>query len=372
MRIVQVNYAYHPDDTDPDEVLARYATQTRWGQAVLEAGAGGMAVIQGFHRDATLTRNGIEYRLVAREPSLAQAMMDLRPDVVHIHGLGQPRRVWAMRRGLPAEAAVVVQDHGGVSRGIPGPRRLVEWLTYRQGLAGADGFFFTATAVAESWRRARLIQGRQPVYELAETSADLRPLPRDVARVASGIQGSPALLWAGRLDKAADPLTVLDGMARALPGLPQAHLTMVYDSGSLQVQVEARAAQPDLAGRVTLAEAAPQADPTLLYSAADLFVLASRSDSAGAALLDALACGVIPVVTDIQPYRRFTLDGTWGALWPPGDATALAEALRTRAVGDHEAQRQARLDYFATHLSWPALGRAAWAAYQDAHTRRRH
>lgn len=369
MRIVQVNYVYHPDDADPDAVLARYTVQTRWGRAVLDAGAEEMAVVQGFSRDAALTRDGIDYRLVAGEPALARAMMDLRPDLVHIHGLGYPRRVWGMRRGLPREAALVVQDHGWYGHGIPATRNPLEWLTYRRGLAGANGFFFSAAGLAEPWRRARLIRGSQPVYELAEVSVDLRALPRAAARAASGLQGDPALLWVGRLNATKDPLTVLDGLARALPALPRAHLTLAYGNDALLPQVQARAAGPDLAGHVTLVGAVPYADLAAYYSAADIFVLGSAYESTGNALLEALACGAIPVVTDIPPFRRFTFDGALGALWPPGDAAALADALQRAAGSDREGMRRACIDHFEAELTWAALGRQAWAAYQDVHAR---
>lgn len=370
MRIAQVNYVYHPADTDPEALLARFPVQTRWGRAVLDAGADSMAVIQGFSHDTRLNRDGIDYHFVSGDAALAASLATAQPDIVHVHGLDLPRRLWWLRRGLPPSVALVAQDHGWYGHGIPGARNPLRWLNYRWGLAAADAFFFSADGLAEPWRVAGLFSRRKPVYELAEVSIDLRALPRDVARAVSGLRGAPALLWVGRLNATKDPLAVLAGLAQALPDLPEAHLTMIYGSQELLPQVQAQVTEPPLAGHVTLVGAVPHADLAAYYSAADLFVLGSHYESTGNVLLEALACGAAPVVTNIPPFRRFTADGTLGALWPTGETAALAEALRQAAAHNAPALRQARIDHFEAHLSWAALGRQAWAAYQDVARRR--
>jgi hypothetical protein len=59
--VVQVNYAYDKQLTDPDELLDRYFTLTGWSDALLRAGARAVAVVQRFHRDAAVTRRGVDY-----------------------------------------------------------------------------------------------------------------------------------------------------------------------------------------------------------------------------------------------------------------------------------------------------------------------
>lgn len=62
--------------------------------------------------------------------------------------------------------------------------------------------------------------------------------------------------------------------------------------------------------------------------AADVYVSTSRSDSTSVSLLEAMACGVPPVVTDIPANREWITEGENGLLVPPGDPLALAGAVR--------------------------------------------
>ena len=61
--------------------------------------------------------------------------------------------------------------------------------------------------------------------------------------------------------------------------------------------------------------------------AADLFVLGSHREGSGYSLIEALACGLPPIVTDIPSFRSLTGAGVVGALWPDHlDAPTPSEA----------------------------------------------
>ena len=74
---------------------------------------------------------------------------------------------------------------------------------------------------------------------------------------------------------------------------------------------------------------------------ADVYVSAALSDGTSACLLEALATGLLPVVTDHPANRGWLEHGRTGLLFPPGDAGALASALE-RALRDVELRRRAR------------------------------
>jgi glycosyltransferase involved in cell wall biosynthesis len=75
--------------------------------------------------------------------------------------------------------------------------------------------------------------------------------------------------------------------------------------------------------------------------AASVYVSTSRSDSTSVSLLEAMACGVPPVVTDIEANREWIEDGRNGFLFPPGNEEALAEAV-VRTVEDRDFSGRAR------------------------------
>jgi glycosyltransferase involved in cell wall biosynthesis len=280
-----------------------------------------------------------------------------------------------LRQLLPARTALVVQDHGSrvddidVARPIPSLRQAVR----RAALRAPDGFLFTAREQADDWLQAGLMSWRQRVYEVLEASTTLREVPRDAARaLTGGGGGSPAALWVGRLNDNKDPLTVLDGFERAVDHIPQATLTMIYASDDLLPAVRERVlSSAALGSRVRLVGRVPHTSLAAFYSAADIFVLGSRHEGSGYALLEACACGAIPVVTDIPSFRAITARGSIGALWGPGDANGLTRALLEVANRDLNISRMRVTEHFNGELSWPVVGRNAMRIYREV-VRPRH
>ena len=384
MRIVVVNFSYDLDAVDADALLSRYHSLTGWCEALADAGSS-VTAVQRFHTNATITRGGVEYCFYddaslgdPRPPIWLRACQRLvgraNPDVVHVNGLNWPAQTWLLRRALPARAAIVVQDHaGGEPDAIPGSyARTVRRFVRRRLMRAADGFFFTARAQADSWRRVGLIGAHQPSYQVLEASTTLKPAWRAVARQDTGVQGDPAVLWVGRLNANKDPLTVLDGFERCLDRLPGATLSMIYSAADLLQEVGDRIrTSPALAARVRLVGRVPRERMAEFYSAADLFVLGSHHESCGYSLIEACACGVPSVVTDIPTFRAITGDAAIGALWWPGDAQACAAALARVAGRSALESREHVLEHFDRELSWPAVAKAATDAYADICARRR-
>lgn len=365
--VVQVNYAFDKGLTDPDELLDRYDTLTGWSDALNRAGAGPVTVVQRFHRDARLTRNGIAY--ILRRAAIAQAVAACHPDVAHVNGLIFPARTWMLRRALDLSSAVVVQNHGdgGVVGRAPAFR-----LAGRATRAAIDGFLFAAIEHAVWWRRAGFIAADQPIYQVMEASTRLSPRPRSAARKDSGMRGSPALLWVGRLNANKDPLTVLEGFERALGDLPGATLTMIYREDELLPAVRERLQRsPRLVERVRLIGAVSHERMASFYSAADLFILGSHHEGSGYALMEACACGAVPVVTSIPTFRLLTGGGSIGELWSPGDAAACARALVAAGRRDPHAERARLAEHFAREMSWDAVGRRAMEIYNEVVAKRR-
>jgi glycosyltransferase involved in cell wall biosynthesis len=359
--VVQVNYAFDKQLTDPDQLLDRYFTLTGWSDALVRADAGPVAVVQRFHRDVEVVRNGVDY--VFRREAIPAAVAARRPDIAHVNGLIFPVRTWRLRRALGRAAAVVVQSHsdGGAIGREPELR-----LLGRAARGAVDAFLFAADEHAAAWRHVGLVGRDQPVYQVMPASSTLHPVPRLRAREESGLRGSPASLWVGRLNANKDPLTVLDAFERALPDLPEATLTMIFGTGELLGEVRARIARsPALNARVRLAGVVPHERMAAFYSAADLFVVGSHHEGSGYSLMEACACGALPVVTDIPTFRLMTGGGAVGALWMPGDAAGCARVLGAVSRRDPDAERARLADHFTRELSWDAVGRRALDIYEE-------
>ncbi|HKP77445.1 MAG TPA: glycosyltransferase family 4 protein, partial [Longimicrobiaceae bacterium] len=318
MRVVQVSLVRHPRLRTGEEILAAWPAVEMAARASADAGFE-TVVAQAAWRDEELVRDGVRYRFVAERGGLARrawprlpgVVRELRPDVVHFQGLSFPQ----VRRYCGHGARVLVHDH--LDHPATGWRRTVQ----RWALRRIDGALFTVAELARPFFEAGVLRPGLPVFEVMEATCRFTPGDVAEARRRTGIGGDPCLLWLGRLDANKDPLTVLDAVSRAVPALPELRLWMCHGAAPLEGEVRARlAAEPELAARVTLLGRVPHAEVEHLCRAADFFVQGSSFEASSYSVLEALACGATPLVTDIPAFRRMTRDGAVGGLFRPGDA----------------------------------------------------
>lgn len=371
MNVVQINYAFDEALHHPDALLQRYATLTEWSNALAGAGAR-VTVLQQFRTHASVTRDGIEY-VFCPSPNRRLASLRAPADIAHVNGLIFPWRTRSLRRLLPGDAAIVVQDHGSEPGAVTrAPVSMLRCAVRRANLRVPDAFLFSAAGQADAWRRAGLLTGSQPVYQVMEASTRFRPMARGAARRMTNVDGAPALLWVGRLNANKDPSTVLSGFERSLSDLPHATLTMIYSADDLLPSVRDRvAASSALRARVRLVGRVAHDLMPAYYSAADIFVIGSHHEGSGYALIEACACGAAPVVTNIPSFRAITAESPAAALWTPGDAASFAHALVGVGRRDLEACRGSLVEHFERTLSWPVVGRRAMDIYRDVVARRR-
>jgi glycosyltransferase involved in cell wall biosynthesis len=158
---------------------------------------------------------------------------------------------------------------------------------------------------------------------------------------------------------------VLAGISAAVRELPALQLWCCFGQAPLLSDVRDRIGNdPQLTGRVHLLGRVPHEKIEQLMRAADIFVLGSHREGSGGALLEALACGLPPVVTDIPSFRMLTGDGKVGALWPCNQAPQLRDALQSIATRPRRETRVAVRKYFERELSIEAVGRRLLAAYE--------
>ncbi|CAN5699689.1 glycosyltransferase family 4 protein [soil metagenome] len=213
------------------------------------------------------------------------------------------------------------------------PRRPVTWLVH--------------DVVRSRAQRVVIAVGARPVPGLrspvgravavsAAAAAPLGDAPFDVVVAPHGVRWPVPSASSSLHDP---PLVGTLGLVTAWKGLlplldaiamvPEVRLEVagshfVADAGFLTT-LEARSAQPDLAGRVRFLG---PVDPLPTISSWDVFVSASISPEAGPlTVLEAMSVGV-PVVATAHGGPVEYLAGGAGLLVPPGDVAALAEAIR--------------------------------------------
>ena len=96
-----------------------------------------------------------------------------------------------------------------------------------------------------------------------------------------------------------------------------------------------------LAGRFTLAGRLDPMSVARELRASAVYVSTSRSDSTSVSLLEAMACGAFPVVTDLAANREWIADGENGIVLARRDPRVLADAV-LKALGDDAMRASAR------------------------------
>jgi glycosyltransferase involved in cell wall biosynthesis len=201
------------------------------------------------------------------------------------------------------------------------------------------------------------------VLQLPEASTSMMVMDRQTARSQTGLLGQPTVLWVGRLNANKDPLTALAGLEIVFRDLTAARCSIIYSEAPLEREVQNRITTSSvLRDRVTMVGQVRHEDIGAYYSASDLYISASHHEGSGYALIEALACGLLPVVTDIPAFRAIV--GSCGALWRSGDPAACAEALRQVLARPVERARAQSRAHFASELSWPAVAARTLAAYR--------
>ncbi len=365
MHVVQIGFFIDRDRRAPEALLRDWFPLVDVAAAVASTGQR-ITVVQASMVTGTIVQAGVTFHFVAPEvhgAPLAHSrafralLRELAPDVVHVHGLSFSHEVRELHKLAPS-TPILLQDHADR---VP---RLWRRSAWRRAAAAASGISFCARVQAEPFRRARLLPPQIEIFEVPELTSSFVPGDAATARTATGLGGNPALLWVGHLDANKDPLTVLDGVGAAARGLPGLQLWCCYGRSPLLSTVEARIARdPMLRERVHLLGYVPHKKIEELMRAADLFVLGSHREGGSSALVEAMATGLTPVVTDIPSSRTLMGNGAVGELWPCGDSQALRAALRRTAATVGPAARTAVRAHFDAHLSGPSLGRTLTAAY---------
>jgi glycosyltransferase involved in cell wall biosynthesis len=330
--------------------------------------------VQAGEHDEKLCVDGVEFQFV-RETSLIDRfsyrigskllrpnrlldrIVSLEPHIVQVAGFGHPLQVLQLRRRLP-RAVIVLQDHAAA------PRMGWRKELHRRAFAAIDAVLFTAREQAAPFFDAGLFRQDLRVFEALEDSSMFVPGDQRAAQLRSGIHGDPCILWLGRLDAVKDPLGVLEAVAIAADQLPSLRLWCCCRDAPLEHEVRLRiASDVRLRSRVVLLGPRPHAEIEALCQAADFLIQGSRREGSGFAVIEAMACGTTPLVTDIPAFRRITKNGRFGALAPPGDALAMAKNLLECAGKDRVRLRRETRHHFEEELSYEAIGRDLRAVY---------
>jgi hypothetical protein len=135
---------------------------------------------------------------------------------------------------------------------------------------------------------------------------------------------------------------LIAGVRPALERRPERALVIAGD-GSRRGALERLARDTLPAGRFEFVGAARAPAPlAALLGRAEIYLSASRSDSTSVSLLEAMACGAVPVVSDIEGNREWVGEGDGARLFASGRRGGRHARALERALGDPAWREAAR------------------------------
>jgi glycosyltransferase involved in cell wall biosynthesis len=154
----------------------------------------------------------------------------------------------------------------------------------------------------------------------------------------------PVVLGAGTLSAIKDFATLVRAFARVRR--TRAARLVILGEGEERPRLEGLAGELGIAADVDLPGFAP--NPYAFMARADLFAVSSRVEGMPNTIIEALACSCPVVSTDCPSGPAEILqDGRYGALVPPGDDAALAQAISAtlQAAPERDALRARAADF---------------------------
>ena len=259
-----------------------------------------------------------------------------RPDIVHaqspfVTGLLARRLARGARAPLVFTHHTRFADYGHYLGPLSRPGAALTDAYLRRYWSACAAVVAPSTDLADEIR-LRVPAERVHVIPTGVDVASIRALTPVDPRAGAGWPGDAFVVASlGRLAPEKSPMVVLDGLARAALTRPQVRL-VVIGSGPSAAELRRRATRADLAGRVAFTGGLDRPAALALLAGADLFVFASRTETQGLVLAEALAAGLPAVAVDGPGVRDSVRDGVDGVVIPARPAGDVPERLGAALV----------------------------------------
>jgi len=272
--------------------------------------------------------HGLRYR----RAGLARVVREIAPDVFHGHFLVEHGFYGALAGFHPYVVTAWGSDVLVEPGRDPISRWITRWTLRRADLATSNNAFMAERMVALGAPREgveTVVLGTDAYFgELWEESVNVRGREADSPPVILSTRAHEPLYRVG---------DILDAYALVVRKAPEARLVVAH-GGSLTAELRGRAGSTG--GSVEFTGTVDAARLRDLMTGSEVFVSAPSSDGTSVALLQSMAAGCFPIVSDLETQREWVEDGVNGFRVPVGAPEALAQAM-LRALDDRELRRQA-------------------------------
>jgi len=250
-------------------------------------------------------------RLFTGPVALALKVLRCEAEIVHLNTSLNAKSWWRdlllMLGAKLAGARVVLQKHGGYLEQFA--RNPLFAMFLKRILRIPDAIVVLSQAELKTWQE--FVPGQK--IAALPNGIDVSPFRKPKSAPGADLRA----VYVGRLAAGKG----LDESIEAVADLP-VRLT-IAGSGPEESRLKARAGD-----RVTFAGPVFAAEKLDLFSNSDVLLLPSYSEGLPYSLLEAMAAGVVPVVTPVGAIPDVVLEGVHGRFVPIKDSQAIAQVLR--------------------------------------------
>ena len=349
MKYVFAGYVYTGEYNSPEAWLERIKAYTGILQALAKQNV--VISIQQINYEGEYGKDRVKYYFKRFKSSYFQSrqhqfIKSLEPDVVIIQSFNHPLEVIQLRLLLGKRAKIIIHNHAELP--FTGIKKYLQRLADKY----IDAYLFASHNMGLGWVQKGNIRSGDKIHEVMEVSSAFSPIDKHLARQKTGISDGLIFLWVGRLNENRDPLTVLKAFLEFARSKPLAKLFMVYHTEELLNEVKEMI---NGSRAVTLIGKVPHMELQYWFSSADIILSGSHYEGSGTAVCEAMSCGCMPIVTDIDSFRMITDNGKCGILYEAGNTRALLDAFHKIDKIDITEKQKASLDYFRSNLSFEAI-----------------
>lgn len=249
-----------------------------------------------------------------------------RQDVVHLHN-STPTIYAAPAARMAGVPSIVSTRHSLVA---PPYQRIVEFK-YAFAARSCDWIVGICDATTSNLRSAHVA----PEQKIVRIYNGTVSMPR-VALEHCPPKGGFTLLYVGRLAPIKNHLLLLNAFRAALSSMPNLRLWMVGD-GSERQMLEQVSAELGIKEQVTFW--GQQLDVAPYFSAADAFIMSSKSEGLPMSLLQAFSLGLPAIVTDVGGMAEVVRLAKAGFIVSGTEPAEMTDAILKLARGNADRER---------------------------------
>ena len=275
----------------------------------------------------------------------AEILRSIAPDIIHIHGMAlMALKAVIASRYLKIPTVLTFHTMVGDTIEFYSPLKIspeiqekLVWI-YLRGLLKRPGALIgpTSSTINELLRKGV----RPKRAEIIPTGIDTERFQPGgnggAIRERHGLQNDKVVLYVGRLSFEKN----IDVIINALRYVDSVKL-LIAGKGPAKESLEEEAKKAGVADRVIFAGFVSDIELPMMYAAADVFVSASRFETQGLSVLEALACGLPAACANERAHKDVITNGVNGFLFD-GGAEECAAAIRSCLSCDDTVRKNAR------------------------------